>query len=140
MTPTIVNFACADERYAPELATDHSIGWTLKARLPFQEFEFYGGIYHPIPTGIKLQLPEGVGAALYPLTELVATRGLTLACGAQLLDPEDRSELKVLLLNLSEQQQAVRDGDPIARLVFFSAVEVGWDEVASLPGQERGWR
>lgn len=125
----------------PAAATGGSAGFDLCASLPANDpsLEILPGERMRIPTGIAIEpLQEGVAAFVYSRSGLGATKGLTVAQGVGLIDPDYRGEILVYLLNTSTQTHHVRRGDRIAQLVFQPFFRPQWIEAASLGESERG--
>lgn len=114
----------------PEYATELSAGCDLRADLP--RTTVLGSLQRAlIPTGLYLALPEGYEAQVRPRSGLAYREGLTVLNSPGTIDADYRGEIKVLLINLSNQSIEIRDGDRIAQMVItkhevadFHAVEV----------------
>lgn len=92
-----------------------------------------------VPTGIALALPRGHAAFVLPRSGLALKHGVTVVNSPGLIDCGYRGEIKVVLLNTDpEHDYSVRRGDRIAQLVVQAVVEVQWDEVSQLDGNDRG--
>jgi dUTP pyrophosphatase len=92
-----------------------------------------------VPTGIALALPRGTAAFVLPRSGLALKHGLTVVNSPGLIDCAYRGEIKVVLLNTDPSiDYHVRRGDRIAQLVVQSVLEVQWNEVGSLDGDDRG--
>ena len=81
-----------------------------------------------VPTGIFLELLEGYEAQVRPRSGLAIKQGLTCLNSPGTIDADYRGEIKVILINLSDQVQWIRDGDRIAQLVFQKVEKVEWVE------------
>ncbi len=114
----------------PEYATELSAGCDLRADLP--RTTVLGSLQRAlIPTGLYLALPKGYEAQVRPRSGLAYREGLTVLNSPGTIDADYRGEIKVLLINLSNQSIEIRDGDRIAQMVItkhevadFHAVEV----------------
>ncbi|MBU3688932.1 MAG: deoxyuridine 5'-triphosphate nucleotidohydrolase [Acidimicrobiales bacterium mtb01] len=92
-----------------------------------------------VPTGIALALPRGTAAFVLPRSGLALKHGVTVVNSPGLIDCAYRGEIKVVLLNTDPSSDyQVRRGDRIAQLVVQSVLEVRWNEVESLDGDDRG--
>lgn len=121
-------------------ATDGSAGIDLRACLEGnQELVVGPGERAAIGTGIAIE-PVGPGVAgfVYSRSGLGASRGLTVAQGVGLIDPDYRGEIKVFLLNTSRESYIVRRGDRIAQLVFQPFLRAEFSETDELGETERG--
>ena len=121
----------------PEYATPGAAGMDLKANIdePFVLKPFERQI---VPTGLFIALPDGYSADVQPRSGLVAKHGVSVANSPGLCDPDYRGEIKVILINLSNENFVVNPGERIAQLVIRRFERIEWDEVASLDETERG--
>lgn len=121
----------------PEYATPGSAGMDLKANIdePFVLKPFERQI---VPTGLFIALPDGYSADIQPRSGLAAKYGVTVANSPGLCDPDYRGEIKVILINLSNENFVVNPGERIAQLVIRHFEKVEWNEVATLDETERG--
>ena len=121
----------------PEYATPGSAGMDLKANIdePFVLKPFERQI---VPTGLFIALPDGYSADIQPRSGLAAKYGVTVANSPGLCDPDYRGEIKVILINLSNENFVVNPGERIAQLVIRHFEKVEWDEVSTLDKTERG--
>ena len=121
----------------PEYATPGSAGMDLKANIdePLVLKPFERQI---VPTGLFIALPDGYSADIQPRSGLAAKYGVTVANSPGLCDPDYRGEIKVILINLSNENFVVNPGERIAQLVIRHFEKVEWNEVATLDKTERG--
>lgn len=121
----------------PEYATPGSAGMDLKANIdaPFVLKPLERQV---VPTGLFIALPEGYEADVQPRSGLAAKYGVTVCNTPGLVDSDYRGEMKVILINLSNENFVVNPGDKIAQLVIRKYERVEWDEVAVLDETERG--
>jgi dUTP pyrophosphatase len=91
-----------------------------------------------IPTGLFLALPENWEAQIRPRSGLAIKQGLTCLNTPGTIDADYRGELKVILINLSNESQLITDGDRIAQMVFQKVEKVILEKVESLEVTERG--
>jgi dUTP pyrophosphatase len=91
-----------------------------------------------IPTGLYLQIPEGFEGQVRPRSGLALNFGITLLNSPGTIDSDYRGELKVILVNLSEQPCIIRDGERIAQLVFAKVERVSLKQEEHLSETERG--
>ena len=92
-----------------------------------------------VPTGIALALPIGHAGFVLPRSGLALKHGVTVVNSPGLIDCAYRGEIKVILLN-TDQRNAyrVQRGDRIAQLVVQAVMNVMWNEVSELDGEDRG--
>ena len=121
----------------PEYATSGSAGMDLKANTT--EPIVLGPLERQmIPTGLYIALPEGYEAQVRPRSGLAAKYGVTVANSPGTVDADYRGEIKVILINLSNEKFVVNPGDRIAQMVSARYERVEWNEVATLDETERG--
>ncbi len=121
-------------------ATGDSAGVDLRACIrDDQEFVIGPGERAAIGTGIAIEPgAPGVAGFVYSRSGLGASRGLTVAQGVGLIDPDYRGEIKVFLLNTSRESYIVRRGDRIAQLVFQPYLRAEFSETDELGETARG--
>ena len=121
----------------PEYATPGSAGMDLKANID-EPFVLKPLERQIVPTGLFIALPDGYSADIQPRSGLAAKYGVTVANSPGLCDPDYRGEIKVILINLSNENFVVNPGERIAQLVIRHFEKVEWDEVSTLAETERG--
>ena len=121
----------------PEYATPGSAGMDLKANID-EPFVLKPLERQIVPTGLFIALPDGYSADVQPRSGLAAKYGVTVANSPGLCDPDYRGEIKVILINLSNENFVVNPGERIAQLVIRHFEKVEWNEVATLDETERG--
>jgi dUTP pyrophosphatase len=121
----------------PSYATASSAGMDLKANTlepivlkPMERYLF--------PTGIYIQLPEGYEAQIRPRSGLAAKYGITVTNAPGTVDADYTGEVKVSLINLSNDTFVVQPGERIAQMVIAKYEKITWNEVAELDETERG--
>ena len=91
-----------------------------------------------IPTGIFIELPAGFEAQIRPRSGLAYKHGISIVNSPGTIDADYRGEIKVLLVNLSDQDFTIADGERIAQMVVARHETVEWQEAAELSDTERG--
>ena len=91
-----------------------------------------------IKTGLFIALPNGFEAQVRPRSGLAANKGITVLNAPGTVDADYRGEIGVILVNLSNEEFIVNDGERIAQLVIAKHERVNWQEVAVLNETERG--
>ncbi|MFT7899951.1 dUTP diphosphatase [Tenacibaculum ascidiaceicola] len=91
-----------------------------------------------IKTGLFIALPVGYEAQVRPRSGLAAKKGITVLNSPGTVDADYRGEVGVILVNLSNEEFIVNDGERIAQLVIAKHERVNWQEVAVLDETERG--
>ena len=121
----------------PVYATEKSAGMDLRANIDEPI------VLHPmerrlINTGLHIALPDGFEAQVRPRSGLALKHGVTVLNSPGTIDADYRGEIMVLLINLSQQDFVIRDGERIARLVVARYEGAQWVEVECLDETERG--
>ena len=91
-----------------------------------------------VPTGLFIELPEGHEAQVRPRSGLAFKHGLTVLNSPGTVDSDYRGEIKVLLVNLSDEPFAIVPGERIAQLVVARHETVEWEESQDLSKTLRG--
>ena len=91
-----------------------------------------------IKTGLYIALPIGFEAQVRPRSGLAAKKGITVLNSPGTVDADYRGEIGVILINLSNEEFVVNDGERIAQLVIAKHERLKWEEVAILDNTERG--
>ena len=134
MTVNIIN---RSKNRLPNYETEGSAGMDLRANIdapitlsPLERLM--------IPTGIFIELPQGYEAQVRPRSGLAAKRGLTCLNSPGTIDSDYRGELKVILVNLSNEIQVIEPEERIAQIVIAKHERVTWQEVSVLNDTQRG--
>lgn len=130
----VVNTGCQP---LPAYATSQSAGMDLRANIESPI------TLHPmertlVPTGIRIELPEGYEAQVRPRSGLALKHGITVLNTPGTIDSDYRGELKVLLVNLSNDDFVVNAGERVAQMVIARHETATWEEVDVLDETERG--
>jgi dUTP pyrophosphatase len=91
-----------------------------------------------VPTGLFIALPQGYEAQIRPRSGLAIKQGITCLNSPGTIDSDYRGEIKVILINLSDQIQLIKNGDRIAQMVIAKYETITWVPVAELNESERG--
>lgn len=121
----------------PEYKTPLSAGMDLRANIS-ETVELRPMERKLIPTGIKIQLPEGYEAQVRPRSGLALKHGITVLNAPGTVDADYRNEICVILINLSQDTFFVEPNDRIAQLVIAKHETAEWVEVDVLDDSERG--
>ncbi|MBX0334182.1 dUTP diphosphatase [Pontibacter sp. HSC-14F20] len=121
----------------PSYQTEHSAGMDLRANLeaPITLKPLQRAL---IPTGLFIELPEGHEAQIRPRSGLAYKHGISIVNSPGTIDADYRGEIKVLLVNLSDQDFVVEDGERVAQMVVARYERVGWAQAEVLTDTERG--
>lgn len=91
-----------------------------------------------IPTGLYIELPAGFEAQIRPRSGLALRHGISILNSPGTIDSDYRGELKILLINFSDVNFEVGDGDRIAQMIISRYEHIKWDEVDILTETVRG--
>ena len=120
----------------PEYATQGASGMDVRAFL--QETVTLQPMERSlVPTGIFVEVPEGFEMQVRPRSGLAIKQGITCLNTPGTIDSDYRGEIKVILINLSNQEQVIRNGDRIAQLVVQKVEKVNWQPAISITETER---
>lgn len=121
----------------PSYATEKSAGMDLKADI--KEPLTLGPLERAlIPTGLYIALPDGTEAQVRPRSGLAAKHGISVLNAPGTIDADYRGEVKVILVNLSNEPFVVNPGERIAQMVVAQYAKVEWEEVEILDETLRG--
>lgn len=91
-----------------------------------------------VPTGLFIEIPLGYEAQIRPRSGLAAKKGITLLNTPGTIDADYRGEIKVILVNLSNEDFLIRDGERIAQMIIAAHEQAEWVEVEELEQTQRG--
>ena len=91
-----------------------------------------------IPTGLFIALPEGYEAQIRPRSGLAAKHGISVLNSPGTIDADYRGEIKVILVNLSNEPFTIEDGERVCQMVVAKHEHVAWERVEVLDETERG--
>ncbi len=121
----------------PEYATDRSAGVDLRANIdspiilkPLERIL--------VKTGLFIELPEGYEAQIRPRSGLALKKGITILNSPGTIDSDYRGEIGVILINLSQEEFVIEDGERICQMVIAAHEHVKWIESGLLEETERG--
>lgn len=121
----------------PEYKTEGSAGIDLRANItdsillkPFERIL--------VPTGIFIELPDGYEAQIRARSGLAIKNGISLVNGIGTIDSDYRGEIKVILINLGNEEFVINKGDRIAQMVFMKYERAEFELVENLNETNRG--
>jgi dUTP pyrophosphatase len=134
---TIIPIVNHSHHPLPAYATQGSSGLDLRAFVtaPVQMAPLERAL---IPTGLHIALPNNWEAQIRPRSGLALKQGLTCLNTPGTIDADYRGEIKVILINLSNEAQVIHDGDRIAQIVFQQVEKMEWQLVENLETTQRG--
>ncbi|HNP47594.1 MAG TPA: dUTP diphosphatase [Bacteroidia bacterium] len=121
----------------PAYETAHAAGMDLRANLNSPV------VLKPlertlVPTGLFIELPVGFEAQVRPRSGLAAKKGITVLNSPGTIDADYRGEIKVILVNLSNEEFVIENGERVAQLVIAKHEHIRWEQVSELAETERG--
>lgn len=91
-----------------------------------------------VPTGLRVQLPQGYEMQLRPRSGLALKHGITLLNTPGTIDADYRGEIGVIMVNLSAEPFVINDGDRICQMVVTRYSHVAWEPSETLDDTARG--
>ncbi|MFT4544946.1 MAG: dUTP pyrophosphatase [Bacteroidia bacterium] len=121
----------------PNYETELSAGMDLRANI-VKDIELGSLERILVPTGLFIALPAEMEAQIRPRSGLAYKHGLTVLNSPGTIDADYRGEVKVLLVNLSNQPFVIKNGERVAQMVIAKHEQAVWDEVKELNETVRG--
>lgn len=128
----------SDGARLPVYGSSQAAGADLCACLGNQSLTIEPHRWAMVPTGISIALPEGYEAQVRPRSGLAAKKGITVLNSPGTVDSDYRGEVKVILINHSDESFVINDGDRIAQMVIARHEAASFEVVASLDETQRG--
>ena len=124
---------------APEYATLGSAGMDLVAAVPANEpMKILPGSRAAVPTGLAFAIPQGFEGQVRPRSGLALKNGVTVLNAPGTIDSDYRGEVKVILVNTSDETFEITRGMRIAQIIFARVEQMHLQEVNSLDETARG--
>lgn len=120
----------------PKYETPMSAGMDLRASLK-EDLLLKPGFRTLVPTGIRIQLPEGYEAQIRPRSGLAIKKGITVLNAPGTVDSDFTNEVGVILINHSSESFVISNGDRIAQMVITKHEKAEWIEVNELDETDR---
>ncbi|OQX76241.1 MAG: deoxyuridine 5'-triphosphate nucleotidohydrolase [Bacteroidetes bacterium 4484_276] len=134
MNVKIVN---ASKHALPAYETEASAGMDLRANLD-KEILLKPLERYLVPTGLFIELPVGFEAQIRPRSGLAIKKGISLLNTPGTIDADYRGEIKIILVNLSNNDFTITDGERVAQMIISKVEKAEWVEVEELQKTERG--
>lgn len=134
MKVKIVNKSTLD---LPAYSTPYSAGMDLRADIA-EPITLSPLDRVMVPTGLHIELPAGYEAQVRPRSGLAAKFGITVLNSPGTIDADYRGEIKVILVNLSNESFVINRGERIAQMVIARYEQIEWESVSELSDSERG--
>jgi dUTP pyrophosphatase len=137
MSEILIKIINNSDNPLPHYATTGSSGMDLRASLPspvtLKPLE-----RTLIPTGLFIELLEGYEAQIRPRSGMAVKQGITCLNTPGTIDSDYRGEIKVILINLSSEEQVIHNGDRIAQMVIARVEKAQFELVQELTDSHRG--
>lgn len=91
-----------------------------------------------VPTGLRVEIPDGYEAQIRPRSGLAVKKGLTILNSPGTIDADYRGEVKILVINLSQETVEIHDGERIAQMIFAPVVQAEFAVGEELAPSDRG--
>ncbi len=121
----------------PAHETVHAAGLDLRANLT-GDIEISPMQRVLIPTGLYIELPVGYEAQIRPRSGLAFKFGVTVLNSPGTIDADYRGEIKILLINLSQEIFVVKDGERVAQMIIAKHEQITWQLTENLSETDRG--
>ncbi|MBM3401680.1 MAG: dUTP diphosphatase [Bacteroidetes bacterium] len=121
----------------PEYETASSAGMDLRANLS-ETVVLKPMERKLIPSGLFIELPVGFEAQIRPRSGLALKNGISILNSPGTIDADYRGEIKILLINFSETNFEINNGDRVAQMIISRHEKVSWEEVEFLTETVRG--
>ena len=132
-----VRIVSKSKHQLPFYSTSLSAGMDLRADID-REIEMKPFERKLIPTGLFIELPAGYEAQIRPRSGLAIKKGLTVLNTPGTIDADYRGEIGVIMVNLSNENVTIEDGDRICQMIISKHETVEWNEVDNLSETGRG--
>lgn len=121
----------------PEYSTEYSAGLDLRANIDSEV------LLRPleralIPTGLFIELPVGFEAQIRPRSGMALKYGISVLNTPGTIDSDYRGEIGIILVNLSNQEYTIKDGERICQMVINKHEHIEWEKVEELETSHRG--
>lgn len=126
-----INIINTSDHSLPAYATEGSAGMDLRAFIT-EQIELKPLERFAVPTGLFMELPQGYEAQVRPRSGLAINQGITVLNTPGTIDSDYRGEIKVILVNLSNEIRTIQDGDRIAQMVIQKVEQAEWKLVGEI--------
>ena len=121
----------------PEYATQGSSGMDIRANLE-QPLQIQPMERLMVPTGLFVEIPQGYEIQIRPRSGMAIKQGITCLNTPGTIDADYRGEIKVILINLSNEPQIIQSGDRVAQMVLQKVERIEWKKTDQLNETDRG--
>ncbi|HJH61507.1 MAG TPA: dUTP diphosphatase [Bacteroidetes bacterium] len=134
----IVKVVNKSDNPMPFYETVNAAGMDLRAYLPDGHIVIKSMQRVLVPTGLFMEIPEGYEGQVRPRSGLAIKHGITVLNSPGTIDADYRGEVKIILINLSDTDFVIENGDRIAQMVFAKCEQMEMLNVDVLGETERG--
>lgn len=134
----IVKIKNLSDNELPSYQTEGAAGVDLRANLPDSNITLQPLERTLVPTGLFLEIPEGYEAQVRPRSGMAIKHGITVINSPGTIDCDYRGEVKVPIVNLSNEPFTITHGDRIAQMVFATYAKASFQTVTELSDTKRG--
>ena len=121
----------------PSYESPLASGFDIRAQLD-KTIQLEPGQRALLPTGLAFEIPQGFEIQVRPRSGLAIKKGITLLNTPGTIDADYRGEIKIILVNISNEDFVVNDGERIAQMVIARHEQAEWIEVEELEETSRG--
>jgi len=136
MTPIQIKIVNTSANPLPQYATKGASGMDIRAALDIplmlQPLE-----RNLIPTGLFVEIPQGYEIQIRPRSGLAIKQGITCLNTPGTIDSDYRGEIKIILINLSSEEQVINPGDRVAQMIIQKTERAEFEQVEFLNNTER---
>jgi dUTP pyrophosphatase len=132
-----LKFSNKSSNQDPDYATNGASGFDLRANLD-TPMKIGVGKRAMVPTGLYFEIPDNFEIQVRPRSGLAAKNGITVLNTPGTVDADYRGEVKVILINLGDEDFVIQHGDRIAQMVFNKVEQAIFEEVNDLSDTDRG--
>lgn len=133
----IVKIVNKSDNALPSYSTELSAGMDLRAALT-EDIVLKPLERTLVPTGLYIELPAGFEAQIRPRSGLAFKHGLTVLNTPGTIDADYRGEIKVILVNLSNEPFTIKSGERVCQMIIAKHETINWDQVEVLEETVRG--
>ena len=137
MPEVLIKIINQSDNQTPHYATPGSAGMDIRANL-LQPLTLQPLQREMVPTGLFIQLPDGYEAQVRPRSGLANKQGITCLNSPGTVDSDYRGEIKIILINLSNEKQTIQHGDRIAQMIISKVEKARLELVHELNETQRG--
>ncbi len=136
MPEVLIRIINQSDNTLPHYATAGAAGMDIRANLP-EPVTLQPLQRKLVPTGLFIELPDGYEAQVRPRSGLANKHGITCLNSPGTVDCDYRGEIKVILINLSQEEQIIQHGDRIAQMIISKVEKAKWQLVQQLNETQR---